>query len=241
MGPPGELSPDCASCFALCCVALPFSRGPAFAEDKAAGTPCRHLADDDRCRIHRTLAASGWGGCVAFECFGAGQHVSQRTYAGRSWRTHPEDAGEMFAALGIVRQLHEMRFLLSDPACTESAYAAEAARLDAELEQVAAAPPAALLATDPAPLRARAGDLFARVAVERGGASHRGAWLMAADLRGADLTDADLLGADLRDADLRGADLARALFLTQPQLNGARGDDRTSIPARLARPAGWVG
>ena len=148
----------------------------------------------------------------------------------------------MFEALGIVRQLHEMRFLLSDPACAESAYAAEAARLDAELEQVAAAPPARPCWR---PIRRRCGPGPATCspgspssAAER---SHRGAGLMAADLRGADLTDADLLGADLRDADLRGADLARALFLTQPQLNGARGDDRTSIPARLARPAGWAG
>jgi uncharacterized protein YjbI with pentapeptide repeats len=71
------------------------------------------------------------------------------------------------------------------------------------------------------------------------GASLRGARLIAADLRGADLTCADLIGADLRDTDLRGADLTDCLFLTQAQLNAARGDATTRIPAALARPAHW--
>ncbi|HQR27220.1 MAG TPA: pentapeptide repeat-containing protein, partial [Nocardioides sp.] len=87
--------------------------------------------------------------------------------------------------------------------------------------------------------RRRAGDLFAAVAAERGGASHRGALLMAADLRGRDLAGADLLGADLRDADVRGADLSTALFLTQPQVNATRGDAGTLLPDRLVRPALW--
>ena len=64
----------------------------------------------------------------------------------------------------------------------------------------------------------------------------RGAYLIAADLCGADLRTADLLGADLRDADLPDADLAGALFLTQPQLNAARGNAGTRIPARPATP-----
>jgi len=71
------------------------------------------------------------------------------------------------------------------------------------------------------------------------GASLRGALLVAADLSGADLRDADLIGADLRDTDLRGADLTGALFLTQAQLNAARGDAATTLPASLGRPAHW--
>ncbi|THF81718.1 pentapeptide repeat-containing protein [Cohnella fermenti] len=70
-------------------------------------------------------------------------------------------------------------------------------------------------------------------------ANLRGAWLIAADLREADLRQADLIGADLRDADLRGADLTGALFVSQSQLNSAKGDRSTRIPARLARPFHW--
>ncbi|MFF7654022.1 pentapeptide repeat-containing protein [Streptomyces sp. NPDC007983] len=71
------------------------------------------------------------------------------------------------------------------------------------------------------------------------GAGLRGALLIAADLTGADLSAADLIGADLRDADLSGADLTGAIFLTQAQLNAARGDAATRLPSALTRPAHW--
>ncbi|MDR0268115.1 pentapeptide repeat-containing protein [Paenibacillus sp.] len=69
--------------------------------------------------------------------------------------------------------------------------------------------------------------------------SLRGAYLIAADLREADLRTADLIGADLRDADLRGANLMESLFLTQAQINAAKGDASTKIPASLSRPPHW--
>ena len=71
------------------------------------------------------------------------------------------------------------------------------------------------------------------------GADLRGSCLIAADLRGSDLAGADLLGADLRDARLDGADLTAALFLTQPQLNSARGNRRTHLPPALTAPPHW--
>jgi uncharacterized protein YjbI with pentapeptide repeats len=49
----------------------------------------------------------------------------------------------------------------------------------------------------------------------------------------------DLLGADLRDARLEGADLSAALYLTQPQLNAARGSRSTRLPADLVQPPHW--
>jgi len=73
------------------------------------------------------------------------------------------------------------------------------------------------------------------------GAHLRGALLIAADLRGADLRGADLIGADLRDADLRGADLSEALFVTQFQLNAARGNAATRLPPGPERPTSWAG
>ncbi|HXP22413.1 MAG TPA: pentapeptide repeat-containing protein [Streptosporangiaceae bacterium] len=71
------------------------------------------------------------------------------------------------------------------------------------------------------------------------GASLRGACLIGARLSGADLTLADVTGADLRDADLSGADLAGSIFLTQSQLDAARGDSRTALPPAFSRPAHW--
>ncbi|GAA2485354.1 pentapeptide repeat-containing protein [Actinocorallia cavernae] len=73
------------------------------------------------------------------------------------------------------------------------------------------------------------------------GATLRGAYLIAADLTGADLRDADMIGSDLRDADLSDADLTGAFFLTQPQVNAARGNTGTKLPGTLNRPGHWTG
>ena len=54
------------------------------------------------------------------------------------------------------------------------------------------------------------------------------------------LDRSDLLGADLRDTDVSGADLSTALFLTQPQLNAARGSATTLLPTHLRRPVSWL-
>lgn len=68
----------------------------------------------------------------------------------------------------------------------------------------------------------------------------RGAYLIGANLKRADLRFADVIGADLRDADVRGADLSASIFLTQTQVNAARGDAETKIPPVLSRPRHWV-
>lgn len=69
--------------------------------------------------------------------------------------------------------------------------------------------------------------------------SLRGAYLIAADLRGADLQAADLIGADFRDTNICGADLSGSLFLTQFQINAAKGDAATKLPAALTAPVYW--
>jgi uncharacterized protein YjbI with pentapeptide repeats len=77
-----------------------------------------------------------------------------------------------------------------------------------------------------------------------GGADLTGANLTEADLTGADLYRADLTGADLYQADLTGADLSKANLtsaknLTQNQLDAAKGNEITQLPAGLRRPEGW--
>lgn len=71
------------------------------------------------------------------------------------------------------------------------------------------------------------------------GADLRGAFLIAANLRGVDLSGADLIGADLRDSDLRGANLTDSIFITQSQINTAKGDSDTKLPFSLTRPTYW--
>jgi uncharacterized protein YjbI with pentapeptide repeats len=71
------------------------------------------------------------------------------------------------------------------------------------------------------------------------GADLRGAFLIATDIRGVDLSGADLIGADLRDCDIRGANLTNSIFITQAQINAAKGDTNTRLPISLVRPAYW--
>jgi hypothetical protein len=255
-----ELVSDCSQCFGLCCVLLPFSAASGFGVDKPSGTPCLHLLDDDRCGIHATLREDGWPGCTVFECFGAGQQVSRVTYGGVSWREQ-DNLGEMAAVLSVMRQLHEMLVHLTEVDRRSPDAAAETLR--AEVEQLTAADPEALLVLDIDALHARVGELLGeasarvrrrwpaaadrsrqdlagrRLSGDHRGWSFRGAVLIRADLRGADLQDADLLGADLRDADVRGVDLSSAVFLTQPQVNAAVGDGSTVLPSGLSRPGHW--
>ena len=71
------------------------------------------------------------------------------------------------------------------------------------------------------------------------GADLSGALLMAADLRNTELSCTDLIGADLRDADLRGADLADSIYITQAQINTAKGDLSTKLPVHIISPSYW--
>ncbi len=94
-------------------MALPTVASADFGADKPAGVPCRHLRRDDRCEIHASLRDLGWPGCVAFDCFGAGQRAT--VAAGPNpWRGRLEDPGTagLFAAFGTLRRLHEMDYLV---------------------------------------------------------------------------------------------------------------------------------
>jgi hypothetical protein len=71
------------------------------------------------------------------------------------------------------------------------------------------------------------------------GANLAGANLKRADLAGAHLEGADLEGADLAGARFDRADLKGATGLTQEQVDRARGDENTTLPADLTRPAHW--
>jgi hypothetical protein len=208
-------------------------------------------------RRHLPLRPQGFQGCTVYDCFGAGQEISRR--AGRSWREQPGQ--EMFAALPILRQLHELLWYLTE-ALEYKACDAEVRTAIARVEDVSRT--ADLSTVDVVAERAVVNELLLKTSQfvrgkqpkkkERRGAdligarlrgadlrnaNLRGAYLIGADLRNADLRQADLIGADLRDADVRGADLTGALFLTQSQVNAARGDRATKLPEAVTRPSHW--
>ncbi|MEV0095950.1 pentapeptide repeat-containing protein [Streptomyces sp. NPDC050738] len=267
--PAPALQGDCAACFGLCCVALPFAASADFAVTKPAGKPCTNLQQDFRCGIHTRLRDKGFSGCTVYDCFGAGQKVSQVTFGGKDWRQAPDTAQQMFGVFPVVRQLHELLFYVTEALTLEPAKPVhpQLRLVRDETEALTLLGPAALDALDVPAQRQKVNALLLRtselVRTQAGGtgkkksrrgadlmgarlrkadlrgADLRGAYLIAADLSGADLRFADLIGADLRDANLAGADLTGAFFLTQPQLNAARGDASTRLSQSLSRPAHW--
>ncbi|MFI7214191.1 pentapeptide repeat-containing protein [Micromonospora maritima] len=260
-----ELRADCARCAGVCCVAPAFAASADFAIDKPAGQPCPNLRADSRCGIHTELRQRGFPGCTVFDCFGAGQHLTQGTFAGHDWRTDAATARRMFDTFAVLRPLHELLWYLTEAVRLTPPGPLRDDLTDAldETGRLTDGTPEELLALDVdahrdtvnrllsrAGDRARAGRAGAdrrgavligvdlrRVALT--GANLRGACLIGADLRGVRLGAADLTGADLRGADLRGADLGECLFTHQSQLDAARGDHRTVLPPGLRRPAHW--
>lgn len=106
-----DLCADCARCEGLCCVVLAFDESPAFAFTKPLNTPCQHLSDENRCKIHRRRGEIGFGGCCDYDCHGAGQRATALV-PGRSWREDPERARALFGTFCTLLELHELLLLL---------------------------------------------------------------------------------------------------------------------------------
>lgn len=240
-----ELRADCSRCFGLCCVAPGFAKSADFAFNKPSGQPCRNLQDDFGCRIHATLRPQGFPGCVVYDCFGGGQHVAQHTFGGVSWRDRPDTGERMFEVFAVMRQLHELLWLLEEAALLDAAQplAAQIAEAARETSQLADGDADALCGLDIAAHRDAVNVVLRRASelarAPKGGADLRGAPLLGADLRGTRLRMADVTGADLRAANVAGADLSEVLFLSQSQIDSMIGDGDTRLPARRERPNHW--
>ncbi len=245
-----SLAADCSRCVGLCCVAPAFAASADFAFSKPAGVACRHLAADASCTIHDRLIPSGFPGCVAYDCFGAGQRVVA-LYGGGP-RSAP-----MLSAYETVRQLHELLWYVADALSRPPAAPVHGALADARraIEAAIAGGPSSIEATDPAAHRATVAPLLRRASAltraavppaaggpgpdgrrpDRASPAHQrpdrkatgrdlsGRDLAGRDLAGRDLSRADLSMASLIGADLRGAGLQVADLLAA-DLRGANLD-----------------
>ncbi|MBN2878824.1 MAG: pentapeptide repeat-containing protein [Clostridia bacterium] len=260
---------DCKNCFGLCCAALYFSESDGFPEDKKAGKPCINLRPDYTCADYKNLKNKGFKGCLGYDCFGAGQKISQVTFNGEDWMQFPENKEKMFSAFLIMRKLHEMMWYLAQAYClqTNQSIKDEICALLESIEQTTEGDADSLVSLDQETHRNNVNrylsitsDLVRGKACEKaseksiGGADYfgadlrnsnmigadlRGACLIATNLSGIDLTGADLISADMRDANIKGANLADCLFLTQSQVNSAKGDNSTKLPFIIDRPSHW--
>jgi hypothetical protein len=263
-----NLRADCSQCVGLCCVAPAFAKSADFAINKPAGHPCPNLQPDFGCGIHQDLRVRGFSGCTVFDCFGAGQKVVQVTFGGRDWRAAPQ-MFDVFPIVRQLHELLVYLTEALTWAPARSIHGALRSAFDETERLTYGTPDELLaldLATHwtgvnelllrtsvlvragvssgkstRTTIDRRGADLIGKdlTGVDFRGANLRGAYLIGANLRGADLRGADLIGADLRGTDLAGADLTGTIFLTQPQVEAAKGDAATKLPSALSRPAHW--
>lgn len=226
-----DLQSDCKKCFGLCCVALPYGKSADFPFNKAGGKPCRNLCSNNLCSIHDLLREKGFRGCVSYECFGAGQHVSQFIYNGKDWREDFKHAQEMFAVFPLVQQLHEMLWYLKQALTLKETQSFQASlqKIYKETVELTEKKPKEILEIDIAAHRSNVNVLLVETSkryradlIKRGkkrrikedfdylGANLKGLDLQGEDFRGKLLIAANLSHSDLRKADFIGADLRDA-------------------------------
>lgn len=64
--------------------------------------------------------------------------------------------------------------------------------------------------------------------------------LIAANFSNCTFNGTMFLGADTRDTDFSGSDLRQSVFLSQGQVNAAKGNRNTKLPNHLMYPPTWV-
>jgi hypothetical protein len=261
-----QLKVECSKCSALCCTALFFSKTDGFPESKKAGKPCTKLENNYRCKIHHELEKHNMKGCMGYDCFGAGQHVTQGIYKGETWQTSQEKSKEIFDVFVIVFQLYQIRYFLEEAKIITQAKELwiDIQNLIDENEALCNSTPQNILKIDIDSYRNKINITLKQVcgtiikcfknSNNKRLTEFLGRNFKKRDMSGLDLsmklliaTDFDscifegtvFLGADTRDTDFSNADLRDAVFLTQGQVNSAKGNRNTKLPKHLDYPITW--
>lgn len=259
---------NCSKCCGLCCTALWFSKSDGFPEDKSAGVPCKNLQSDHRCKIYSKLSKQKLKGCMGYDCFGAGQQVISILGKCPDWKSISSQEAEMiFQSYLTVLQIHQVLWYLTESS-TLRLDGKEKENIRVQLiegKRMAAQPLEALQKLDVEDFRVRSNKILKNVCSgvrtklcpgkkadpvknymgknmmkkNLSGKDFNMALLIAADLEGADLYGASFLGADMRDINIKNTDLSQCLFLTQMQINTAKGNQATKLPPYLHKPDTW--
>lgn len=258
-----ELKINCQECRGLCCTALYFSASDGFPKDKDAGEPCPNLLPDFRCSIHQQLLSRQMKGCIAYDCCGAGQIVTG-LFKEKNQSSEPE-LFSLFIKVSLMQQILWYLFEASHLIPANSLLSPIQDCMN-ELRAVSHSNPKTILDFNLAAFREKANPLlkesgklvrnqtyhthktyrkndfmgFDFKKANLNGMDFSLSLLIATNLEGCSLCGTNFLGADLRDANIRDADLKESIFLTQGQLNSAKGNENTRIPETLERPVSWV-
>lgn len=260
-----SLTINCEKCSGLCCVALYCAKTEGFPADKIAGKPCQNLMPDFRCKIHSKLLQSKMRGCLAYDCFGAGQKVTQICYPTENWQSEPRQANQIFDAFLVIFQLHQMLWYLIEASSfkLEDRIIVTIDELILENERMTTLLPDEILSIDLEAYRLKVNGVLKEVSKmivipssksdqkrdffgkkfngeNLDGRDFSMSMMIAANLEGCSLNGTSFLGADMRDANIKNTDLSKSVFLTQMQINAAKGNSKTKLPTSLTYPTAWL-
>ena len=260
-----KLKIDCKNCSGLCCVSLYCIKTDGFPANKEAGIPCAYLGSDFGCNIHSKLLEKNYKGCIAYDCFGAGQRATELCLSNGTWKTNSRQADIIFETFMIVFQLHQMLWYLVEAFQLTSDNKLKSAidELILENEQMAEMLPENCSKADLSSYRLKVNTILKQISsalsisasatrhsdmtylgknfkkVNLDGKDFSMSLMIAANLTGCSLKKTNFLGADIRDANVKDTDLSESIFLTQMQINSAIGNKNTRLPDNLSRPAHW--
>ncbi len=261
-----KLKIDCKNCSGLCCVSLYCAKIDGFPSNKNAGTPCVYLDSDYSCKIHAKLSEKKYKGCLAYDCFGAGQRTTQLCLSKGSWKTGSKQADMIFEMFMTVFQLHQMLWYLVEAYYLTADKLLKSAidELIIENDQMIEKLPDYSSKIDLSEYRLKVNTVLKRISstISQGTSSnnHSGmtylgknfkkanldgkdfsmSLMIAANFTGCSLKKTNFLGADIRDANLKDTNLSESIFLTQMQINSANGNKNTKLPGSLCRPESWI-
>ncbi len=259
---------DCSKCCGLCCVALYFSKIDGFPDNKNAGIPCNHLQHDYKCKIHSTLSKRGLKGCMAYDCFGAGQQITSHLAEPPNWKVlSSKETKTIFDSFSNIMQVHQVLWYLTVASTLglEKSKKEQISLLLNQGKELTSQSLEILQNMDIKSFREKSSLVLRKICLNIAnkfsahgksdsnpnymgknfkqknliGKDFSMSLLIAANLEGANLLGANFLGADMRDTNIKNTDLSHSLFLTQIQINAARGNENTVLPPYLYAPISW--
>ena len=257
-----KLRIDCNNCSGLCCVALYCAKTDGFPENKNAGIPCKYLNSDFQCEIHSKLIDMNMRGCLAYDCFGAGQKVTQDLFPNTTWKSDQEKSKIIFEVFLRVFQLHQMEWYLLESLTLvkDKNLSDNIEQLILKIEHVLEQSYENVLDFEITSFRLEVNPILKLISRQYAktnqlngkdmigknfkmtnldGKDFSMSLLIAANFEGCSLNYTNFLGADLRDTNFKNTDLSSCLYLTQIQINSSVGNKNTILPKNLIHPISW--
>lgn len=264
MGLKSNLVINCEKCSGLCCVALYFNKTDGFPENKQAGKACINLKEDYTCKVYEQLESKKLKGCIAYDCFGAGQKVTHEWKSYGEWSSNQCNKFNIFNSFEINRLLNQiMWYLIEAYSICDRSNVETINQLIQENIELTKLNPSTLITLNLDNYRNRVNEQLKQITIQLSNLSSKKindklqfgkdysnqdlnymdftmSYLIGSNLQNSKLKYTNFLGTDLRDVNVCNTDLSESLFLTQFQVNSMIGNSNTKLPTGMNYPKHWA-